>query len=341
MFRAILLMVVCFSVFGGVKTQARQRSGNQVHFEIYEDNPLLAPDEGAWDGRFVFSPHVVAHEDKLYMFYTGFSGRTDAGAISIGLATSTDGYVWEKYENNPIVTANEYFEQVSFPAVFVDNDEWVMFLNNVGIRSGKPQSTIWRLTAPAPEGPWQVSPETPIMEGPSGHWNRNLTVEDVVRIDDEYFAYFTGLDRFLQQSRIGLARSDDGIHWTFYDDSATADTQADPIIDLGAENSWDGMSVSAGNALPTDDGWEMFFFGYDREISVAPTEGQNTVKMGYATSTDGVQWQKEPDPVFDTEQLGWPRFYAIRFNGQYLIYYDEYRPGNVFGINLMIGEIEE
>ena len=340
-YKAALFTLVCISVFGSVRTQAQNPSGRQIKFAIYDQNPLLAPSPGEWDGRFAFSPHIVKYEDKLYMFYTGYSGGMNAGAISIGLATSTDGLSWEKYESNPIVTANEYFEQVSFPAVFIDDDEWVMFVNDVGIQSGKPRSTIWRLTAPAPEGPWLVAPETPIIEGLADHWNRNLTVEAVMKVDNEYIAYFTGLDRFLRQSRIGLARSVDGINWEFHDDPAISDTDADPIIDTGAENNWDGMSVSAGNPLPTDDGWEMFFFGYDREISVAPAEGQNTVKMGYATSQDGIQWDREIEPIFDTEQMGWPRFYAIQFNDQYFIYYDEYRPNQVYGINLMIGTIEE
>src|SRR5262245_56385473 len=68
---------------------------------------------------------------------------------------------------------------------------------------------------------------------------------------------------------------------------------ADPVLEPGAEGSWDAVRVAEPSVVRTDDGFLMFYTGYD-DSTVA--------RIGVATSSDGVSWTKRPDPVFSGGQ---------------------------------------
>ncbi len=62
--------------------------------------------EGAFDARWTVLPHVVsAASDRWHLYYTGNCGRGEGLSAfpGIGLAFSTDGIHWEKYQGNPIL----------------------------------------------------------------------------------------------------------------------------------------------------------------------------------------------------------------------------------------------
>ena len=59
---------------------------------------------GSWDSFRVNAPSVVRTDNSLLLYYSGVNGAREE---RIGLATSTDGVVWEKY-NNPQTTAARY-----------------------------------------------------------------------------------------------------------------------------------------------------------------------------------------------------------------------------------------
>jgi predicted GH43/DUF377 family glycosyl hydrolase len=66
----------------------------------------------------------------------------------------------------------------------------------------------------------------------------------------------------------------------------------DPILEVGAEGSWDAAGHSWPSVVRTDDGYQMFFTGFD----ASRTSGGVGV-IGLATSTDGVTWTKRDEPV--------------------------------------------
>jgi hypothetical protein len=84
----------------------------------------------------------------------------------------------------------------------------------------------------------------------------------------------------------------------------TADAQ--PVLLPGSEGAWDSLAVRAPSVVRTEDGYVMFYGGYD---------GQQAL-IGMATSPDGVQWTKyddaatgegpfaESDPVFQAGSDG-------------------------------------
>jgi len=74
-------------------------STDGLNWTEYAANPVLAngPDE-SWDGTHVRSPTVVKDDAGYRMWYAGYNGTF----ACIGLANSTDGVNWTRYDGNPV-----------------------------------------------------------------------------------------------------------------------------------------------------------------------------------------------------------------------------------------------
>ena len=96
---------------------------------VADPAPILEPGPaGSWDEFFVRSPSVVRDGDTWVMYYAG--GTRDVAQI--GIATSTDGIVWEKHPE-PVLVPGDRREgnvwdqrNVYQPRVVRTNDGWVM-----------------------------------------------------------------------------------------------------------------------------------------------------------------------------------------------------------------------
>ena len=108
--------------------------------------------------------------------------------------------------------------------------------------------------------------------------------------DWTFTMYYDGTDG--GDESIGIAFSADGIHWTGYD--SDDDGAADPVL-MGSDDAdaWDGGSkgyVSRCTVIIKDGEYKMWYSG-----------GQTSMQdgIGYASSTDGLNWTKHPEnPVF-------------------------------------------
>lgn len=65
---------------------------------------LQCPDSG-WDGYQVWAPHIIEHDGKYWMFYTGVNSNA---CQAIGIATSDDLYHWTRCEKNPVITSGPW-----------------------------------------------------------------------------------------------------------------------------------------------------------------------------------------------------------------------------------------
>ncbi|MBM3436878.1 MAG: hypothetical protein FJY07_11750, partial [Bacteroidetes bacterium] len=101
-----------------------------LKFKGYEGNPILTPGEpGSWDDQYIFCCDVLDYNDTVYLFYTGDSKN---GRRALGLATSTDGYKFEKFNGNPILTGDgEGFDAfgVGQAQVMKNDSSWVLYFN--------------------------------------------------------------------------------------------------------------------------------------------------------------------------------------------------------------------
>lgn len=117
---------------------------------IPDSEPLLKPGaDGDWDDKQVLAPHVLKTDDGYIMYYSG----VDASGIQrIGMATSTNGVTWTKY-NDPATTEKPFMESdpvfqpnsekgkwdsgwVHQPRVFQTADGWIMIYRGVSDMRG-------------------------------------------------------------------------------------------------------------------------------------------------------------------------------------------------------------
>jgi predicted GH43/DUF377 family glycosyl hydrolase len=74
---------------------------------VADIEPILKPGAaGEWDAKQVLAPHVLKTKDGYVMYY---SGADKTGVQKIGMATSSDGIHWTKY-NDPATTEAPYLE---------------------------------------------------------------------------------------------------------------------------------------------------------------------------------------------------------------------------------------
>lgn len=69
---------------------------------------------------------------------------------------------------------------------------------------------------------------------------------------------------------------------------------AEPVLLPGPEGEWDAARVSVPNVFKTDDGYVMFFDGFDSNGALGSGA---TRQIGMATSADGVEWTRYDDPA--------------------------------------------
>jgi len=78
---------------------------------IYENNPLLSPEPGNWDGGALGSMTTVIVNDTMHMYYEAWGVRSDNpsnpeedySSLQIGHATSLDGITWIKDKASPVI----------------------------------------------------------------------------------------------------------------------------------------------------------------------------------------------------------------------------------------------
>lgn len=126
---------------------------------------IISPgSEGSWDDISVSMPNVLRTDDEWLMYYTGTGS---AGPSKIGLATSSDGVTWTKYDD-PVTTEEAFAE--SDPVLVGEQDAQ----NNT-------------------------------------RWEFNRVMHPlVIPTEDGFSMVYSGT------GGLGLANSEDGIHWDKY-----------------------------------------------------------------------------------------------------------------------------
>jgi predicted GH43/DUF377 family glycosyl hydrolase len=200
-------------------------SSDGINWTKYGSDPVLREgNPGDWDELFVTDADVLKVGSTWYMYYSGLDGPRER----LGLATSTDGINWTKYENNPILEAEGNIWQ---PSVLKVGDTWYMWY-------GTHNHEI-NLATSSDGMNWTNSENNPVLRhGSFGEWDNYSSFGcHVLLINGTYHMVYTG--RSLRESRryrIGYAQSSDGVNWTKY--------RSNPIINWGDNEEWDDYKVS-------------------------------------------------------------------------------------------------
>ncbi len=247
----------------------------QAEWDKYPENPVLdLGQSGAWDDHSISNPSVLFDGTEYKMWFTGFNG-----SMRIGYATSKDGVHWTKYSQNPVLDLGPEgswdAQHVANPSVLFDGTEYKMWYTGLNMRMRIGYAT-------SKDGiHWTKHPENPVLD--VGAWetcpDSDIWSPSVLFLAGEYKMWFTGFDG---RMKIGYATSKDGVHWVKY--------TAHPVLEPGTWGAWDDRGVWSPCVLFLAGEYKMWYSGWDGE----------TVRIGYATSRDGIHWTKHPaNPALD------------------------------------------
>ena len=201
---------------------------------------------------------------------------------------------WTKYPGNPVFTGQ--------PAT------WYAYLsmNSVLYNADSSRYEMWFTAGAQAEFPynigfawsddgisWNVHTSNPVLTSTPGSWDAYMVFDPlVIRENGQYKMWYAGIETTALLTKIGYATSTDGINWTKH---------PDPVL-LAGTASWESAAVSHPSVMPYSNGYKMWYSG--------SATGASESAFGYATSTDGINWQKDTlnNPVLTSGAIGqWDR----------------------------------
>lgn len=278
-----------------------------LKFKGYEGNPILTPGEpGSWDDLYVVCCCVLEYDDTIFLYYAGGPVR---GGGSLGLATSADGYHFDKYPGNPILTGDKkgYDAFNVGPAGILREDSlWVLYFNAKEIAGYGSGPSFGRATSELLRGPWTKSEEPVLTSGRRGEWDSDfISTPVLIKDNGSYRMYYTSGEDLVSFTNIyiGMATSSDGITWKKHNNPVTRQhpfVDSDPVMFTGKPGEWDQDVIMAGTVLPIGSGFEMYYYG---GVTLKKMDDNREAgSIGYATSVDGIHWEKyKKNPVYSLE----------------------------------------
>jgi len=250
----------------------------------YSENPVFfAGGHGQWDNRINGSVTVLKDSEepvnKYKMWYVG--GNQFVEGAGIGYATSPDGINWIRNENNPVLEPGEPWNVDGFSGICVIKDGPNYKIWYEGVDS---QSTARIGYATSPDGiNWDINNSNPVFS-PRAYdaWdNEDVGNPCVVKEGSTYKMWYWGDNILTGIDQIGLAVSNDGINWQR--------AGSEPVIAPDPGIWWqDGEGIGTPHVVRVNSGYVMAYHAAD-EIG--------TIRIGLATSSDGLDWKKENEPI--------------------------------------------
>jgi len=149
----------------------------------------------SWEGGFIEGPSVIKEGNMYKMWYAGYSLVN--GKTSLGYATSTDGMLWTKYANNPVMTTSTNGWDsiyVQDPHVIKIGNTYHMWYGGVDRADNYGQQIGY---ANSTDGiNWIKSQANPVLtRGNLGEWDANTASFGSVLLDGGTFKmWYTGKD---------------------------------------------------------------------------------------------------------------------------------------------------
>lgn len=232
---------------------------------------------GSWDGVDTLNPAVVRNPAGFFNLYSGFDGKT----WHTGLATSADGITWTRRGKvlSPEAGSWEGNYIASNGSALFHRGEWLYWYQGNEV----PQIGLAR-SADAKRWTRHEGPVLP--RGPRGSWDERGAADPyVIRAGSMFYMYYLGQDRARRQ-RLGVARSDDGVHWQ--------KLRSNPILEPGSPGAFDEIGLGEPAVWNEQGSWWMLYTARDRKESR---------RLGLARSADGVRWARVTEqPVLSGAQ---------------------------------------
>ncbi len=244
----------------------------------YSGNPILSTTNQYWDVRGPNQCKII-YDEGVYKMW--FGNLADDGISYVGYATSLDGNIWSRVTSSPVLQPGDGLKWDSQRSgsgpVIKENGVYKMYYHGWSDQNG-----LWRVgLAYSQDGvSWTKHPD-PILSGTIDGEDARIVANDIIKIDNTYFLYYTYGSITNTKYKIGLATSTDGVHWNKY--------SGNPI--LTATKNWELPGVGFASVKKVGDVYKMVY---------ANSSNSTITGFGMAISNDGINWYKEINNPFFT-----------------------------------------
>ena len=191
---------------------------------------------------------------------------------------STAQQIWQKCTCNPIMVKDSSFYEglaIGSPDVILDSGIFKMLYAAGGLDHKGRISYAFSYDGQK----WvKYNNDTPVLDVDTGQSWDNFFLDTPSWLKDSsgYKMYYFGdNDNNPLNSAIGLAISNDGIHWKRYTHN--------PVLRPGKNGDWDSLYIESPTVVYAKGKYFMYFSGVDSSYKV---------RIGMALSTDGIHWTK-------------------------------------------------
>lgn len=177
--------------------------------------------------------------------------------------------------------------------------------------------SVGHWTSNSLDGPWAADLANPVLEPDPGQWDSYTIYSTAVLYDADtsmFRMWYGATSSYQGQVHVGYADSPDGSTWTKYVNNPL--TSLEP----GIPGAWDDWGNSPNSVLKSGSSYDVWFTAFEHNGGAI-----DHWRIGHATSTDGLEWAKTPDPVLEgTEPWESTRLYfpeVVRIGDGYGMWY--------------------
>jgi predicted GH43/DUF377 family glycosyl hydrolase len=210
---------------------------------------------------------------------------------------------WEKYKGNPVLGGQ--YGTCFDVCLLYENDVYRMWV------SWRPKKSV--AIVESKDGISWSAPEIVLPPETSTGWEEDINRPIVVHRDDGYHMWYTGQANGM--SKIGYAKSKDGRTWTRQSDK--------PVLEASVP--WEKGATMCPHVL-----WDSRAHLWKMWYSAGEQYEPNAI--GYATSTDGLHWEKStanpvlaPNQKYEWEQQRVAAAQILFWKGWYYAFYIGFR----------------
>ena len=300
----------------------------------YPANPVLDPAAGVR----AYYPSVIYNQDQfnghgIASYYKMWFASPDSGSGGIAFAYSDDGIIWTEYNNSlplsgltagashPVVLydaggfgAGIFYKiwywnpTVSYTLIdtlrYAESTDGLTWTNDQPIQQHSTDQTLQLVDGVSGSYFFHCYGPGSLLYNPAATNVGSGTPDD--KSDDSpmtyrYVMYYDcsgeGSSPNGSYEQESLAYSIDGIYWIRFGDEPV-------LLPSGDPTHWDGMYSYRACVIATASGFHMWYAGANADNSIGTYYAHG---IGHASSTDGLNWTKDPDnPVFHvTDGVGW------------------------------------
>jgi hypothetical protein len=263
-------------------------SFNGTTWLSYPYGSVLAPGPaGSIDEGGIWGVNVIQAGPVYYMYYTAL-GVVNGGADTLRIceATSANGFDWQKYSGNPVLSTGpkRTWESGGLAGehLLYEGGSFTLFYTAIDSAG---HGRIG-LAASADGYHWAKFENNPVLSGDSAGWDAgNVFPGGLVKKDSVYYMLYCGnpLPGTSSGTQVGLATSRDLKAW--------GKPYKHPVISPGAAGQWDQYGAAEGTLLYLNGKFNYWYNGY----------GPGGWSIGYATSTPGPLSVQEVAPGMPEE----------------------------------------